>query len=111
MLSVVRQTNHSSTSFAASVSSRSRSASMPLLIKDRVVVDDAWVVVRDAAQLDAAPAGSDVIVSLALWTDLRTSLTSPARIGVWLAPSDDPEKLAADLSRLTVIAVDFPQFS
>jgi uncharacterized protein (DUF934 family) len=32
-------------------------------------------------------------------------------VGVWLAPSDNPAALAADLGALPVIAVDFPKFT
>jgi uncharacterized protein (DUF934 family) len=37
-------------------------------------------------------------------------LASRRDIGVWLKPSDDPDALAADVERLPLIAVAFPQF-
>ena len=52
-----------------------------------------------------------MIVPLALWLAHRDALRARGDVGVWLAPSDDPAALAADLVRLPVIAVDFPQFT
>jgi len=75
---------------------------MPKLIKDRVVVDDAWTLLRDVASLDDVPAATPVIVPLALWERHRDALS---------APSDDPDTLACDVHRLPLIAVDFPQFT
>ncbi|HKE40198.1 MAG TPA: DUF934 domain-containing protein [Casimicrobiaceae bacterium] len=84
---------------------------MPKLIKDRVVVDDAWTLLRDAASLDDLPAAAPVIVPLALWQQQRDALAARGEVGVWLAPTDDPDALARDVHRLPLIAVDFPQFT
>lgn len=79
------------------------------LIKDRAIVDDRWSVVRDA---DAAlPPTGPVIVPLATWKSNRESLSARGDVGVWLQPSDDPAELAKDTANLTIIAVDFPQFT
>ncbi len=79
----------------------------PQLIKDRTLVDDRWAVVRDA---DSPPPGP-VIVPLATWKSNRDALKARGDVGVWLASSDDPADLANDTATLTVIAVDFPQFT
>ena len=84
---------------------------MPKLIKDRVVVDDVWTLLRDATGLDEVPAATPVIVPLALWERHRDALSARGGVGVWLAPSDDLKALAGDVHRLPLIAVDFPQFT
>ena len=84
---------------------------MPQLIKGRAVVDDRWTLLRDAATLADVPDGVPVIVPLALWQERRAALHARGDVGVWLAPADDPAKLAADVGTLPLIAVDFPQFT
>jgi phosphoadenosine phosphosulfate reductase len=84
---------------------------MPQLIKGRAVVDDRFALLRDARTLADVPEAVPVIVPLALWRAERATLVERGSVGVWLAPSDDPSELAADLVQLPVIAVDFPQFT
>lgn len=84
---------------------------MPPLIKGRAVVDDRWVLRRDASSLADVATGAAVIVPLALWLAHRDALRARGDIGVWLAPDDDPGALADDVGTLPVIAVDFPQFT
>ena len=83
---------------------------MPQLIKNRAVVDDRWTLVRETADLADLPAGPQ-IVPLAFWLAHRDALIRRGEVGVWLAPTDDPEALVADVGALPVIAVDFPQFT
>jgi uncharacterized protein (DUF934 family) len=87
---------------------------MPKIIKDRAIVDDAWILIRPTADgaLPELPAQGDVIVPLALWLAQREVLLARKnKLGVWLAPNDEPEMIAADLNKFSVIAVDFPQFT
>ncbi|MEY4729826.1 MAG: hypothetical protein RL020_984 [Pseudomonadota bacterium] len=87
---------------------------MPKIIKDRAIVDDAWTLIRPAADgaLPELPAQGDIIVPLAMWQAQReVLLVRKSKIGVWLAPNDEPEVIAADLDKFSVIAVDFPQFT
>jgi len=84
---------------------------MPLLIKDRAVVEDRWTVLRDVASLGDVPVGVATIVPLALWQAECDALLARGDIGVWLKPSDDPDALAPNIAALPVIAVDFPQFA
>jgi uncharacterized protein (DUF934 family) len=87
---------------------------MPKLIKDRAMIDDTWLLIRPASDgaLPELPAQSDVIVPLSLWQAQRDSLLlRDGKLGVWLAPADDPEAIAAELDAFDVIAVDFPQFT
>ena len=83
---------------------------MPKLIKDRVVVEDPWTLLRDGTSLADVPSSAPVIVPLALWSAQRAALLARGRVGVWLAPADDPAELAADVASLPLIAVDFPNF-
>lgn len=87
---------------------------MPKLIKDRVIIDDTWALIRPATDgaLPELPVQGDVIVPLVLWQTQRESLLArKSKLGVWLAPNDEPEVIAADLDKFAVIAVDFPQFT
>ncbi|MFO1398928.1 MAG: DUF934 domain-containing protein [Burkholderiales bacterium] len=84
---------------------------MPRLIRRGRVEDDAFVVLRDARTYDDVPENTSVLVPLALWHSARDVLLTRGRAGVWLAPADDPAALAPDVTRLSVIAVDFPSFN
>ncbi|KVE39350.1 DUF934 domain-containing protein [Burkholderia sp. TSV86] len=91
---------------------------MALIIKNRVVIDDAWQVVRAAQdgalpEVGALPAGN-VLVPLALWRASRDALVAARRrdeLGVWLAPDSEPADLVADFERVALIGVDFPRFA
>ena len=85
---------------------------MSEIIKDRAIVEDAWLLLRVASDgaLPELPAQGDVIVPLTLWQTQRDVLLArKSKLGVWLAPSDEPEAVAANLDKFAVIAVDFPQ--
>ena len=83
---------------------------MPLLIKNRAIVDDRWTLLRDAPSLADVPINTPVIVPLALWQAEHDVLAGRAAVGVWLKPSDDPDALAGDVAHLPLIAIDFPKF-
>jgi uncharacterized protein (DUF934 family) len=79
------------------------------IIKDRRIVDDAWIHVPDGEPL---PAGADVTVSLARWSSQRATLRDhDGRIAVRLAPDDEPAEIADDLPTLPLVAIEFPKFS
>jgi uncharacterized protein (DUF934 family) len=81
-----------------------------LISKTAVVTDDPWQVLEGGA--GNAPQGTDLLVPLAVWVDARYVLVERAgRLGVWLEPADDPALLAADVGRLSLIAVHFPSFT
>ncbi len=87
---------------------------MPKLIKDRAIIDDTWLLLRPASDgaLPELPAQGDVIVPLPLWQAQRDVLLArKSKRGVWLAPNEEPELLAADLDKFAVIAIDFPRFT
>ncbi len=80
---------------------------MRVLIRERRVIADRWVFAGTSAEL---PAQGDVLVPLSLWSAERDGLAArPGRIGVLLAPADDPAALVDDLPQLALVAVDFPQ--
>ena len=84
---------------------------MPTLIelKDGVaqVAEDAFLHVADDQDL----AGGDVIVSLSRFQAEGESLLSDGRrVGVRLEAGEAVEALAYDLSRLALVALDFPKF-
>jgi uncharacterized protein (DUF934 family) len=83
---------------------------MPLLTKDRTVVDDRWALLPETTAIADVPASTPAIVSLALWSAQHDFLAARDDIGVWLKPADDPEALAGDVARLPLIAMEFPQF-
>jgi uncharacterized protein (DUF934 family) len=82
---------------------------MPRLIRRGAIVDDAAVVVREAA--GDLPQGVPVIVPLARWRAEREAFAAQGDAGVWLAPAEDPFELAGDLAALRLVAVDFPRFT
>jgi uncharacterized protein (DUF934 family) len=83
---------------------------MPLLTKDRAVIDDHWTLLPETAAIADVPVSTPAIVPLALWAVQRGALAVRRDIGVWLKPADDPDALAGDVARLPLIAVDFPKF-
>ena len=83
---------------------------MPLLTKDRGVIDDRWALLPETAAIADVPAPTPAIVPFALWTAHHDALSARRDIGVWLKPADDPDALAGDVARLPLIAVDFPKF-
>lgn len=91
---------------------------MAKIIKNGAVQDDAWQVVRlsegELPQATTLPDGP-LLVPLAVWQERRTELIERQKqhgwpLGVWLAPNEEPEAIAADLKLFTVIGVDFPKF-
>ncbi|MEO8565481.1 MAG: DUF934 domain-containing protein [Betaproteobacteria bacterium] len=84
---------------------------MPMLTKDRTVVDDRWVMLPETAAIADVPVSTPAIVPLALWSAQHDVLAARDDIGVWLKPADDPEALAGDVAKLPLIAVDFPKFA
>ena len=83
---------------------------MPQLIKNGAVIDDGWTLMREIASIADLPS-SRVIVPLAFWREAQAQLRGRANVGVWLAPADDPARLAGDTATLPLIAVDFPKFA
>src|SRR5690606_31611549 len=87
---------------------------MPKLIKNRQIVDDAWIVVKDVAELEDLGRldGQDLIVPLPWWLENRATITQrKGRTGVWLNSHELPEAIKDDIPTLEIIALNFPLFS
>jgi len=87
---------------------------MAKLIRDRTIVDDHWVLIRDAANPDAIAIleKQDIIVPLTFWTSHREQLSRRKGLtGVWLQSNEVPEAIGADLTAIPLVALDFPVFS
>lgn len=84
------------------------------IIKNKAVVTDDWTVLRlaenDTPETVAVPAGK-VVVPLKVWQAQRAALEGRADLGVWIGSSERPEELKADISRFSLIAIDFPKFA
>ena len=84
-----------------------------LVIKRGDVEHDPWsfVGLEGLDPLTPLPDGP-VAVSLPQWRLQRcTLLARRDRVGVWLAPDDDPLLLADDFGLLALVAVRFPKFT
>jgi len=83
------------------------------IILNGALADNSWHLIT----ADSEAALTDgTIVPLATWLAIRESASiAGKRIGVWLAPADDPAELAGDsnedIARLPLIAVQFPAFT
>ena len=90
---------------------------MPRLIEGSLaeggrIVDDAWTFIDAIEALPDMPDDASVLVPFALWKAERVALLArTAPLGVRLEASDEPAELATDLSRLALIAIDFPKFT
>ncbi|MEX0738442.1 MAG: DUF934 domain-containing protein [Pseudohongiella sp.] len=88
------------------------------IIKDGAICTDTWhLLAADTlgdTQADklAEHESDDIIVPLTCWLEIREQLLARSgRTGVWLQSKETPADLAEDLSRLPLIALDFPAFS
>ena len=81
-----------------------------IILRDAVVADD-WQILRPAAGETATVPAGRVIVPLGLWLDRQTEVAARGDVGVWLAGTDDPAKLASSLPSLSLVAIDFPKFT
>ena len=78
------------------------------IIKQRKIVDDAYVHVPDNTEL---PETGDVIVSLERYRELRSALQSRgSKLGVRLKSDQEAKDVAEFLPELAVVAVEFPGF-
>ena len=84
------------------------------LIKHSTVVEDNWQVIRlsegESAESPLLPEGN-LIVPFKVWQARKSELMARPQRGVWLAPDEFAENIAADLQHLSVVAIDFPQFA
>ncbi|MDB5805551.1 MAG: Oxidoreductase [Betaproteobacteria bacterium] len=89
---------------------------MANIILNGAVVPNTWTLIESVEPLAAADVAEGSILPLSVWLAVReTLLENPAlagkRVGVWLAPSDEPGELVDDIAGLPLIAVQFPAFT
>ncbi len=72
------------------------------------IVDNCWRLVDGAADWDGA-AGAVLPLELALAQSER--LRDCGRVGIWLAPSDDPARAVPLFPAITLIGIQFPKFT
>jgi uncharacterized protein (DUF934 family) len=78
------------------------------IVKDKRIIDDNWQHIADD---ELIPAG-DVSVSLARWLKEKHLLIHhKGKLGVRLHPADTVAELAADVTRLELIELDFADFA
>lgn len=85
---------------------------MPKLIKDAQVIDDIWRLLEatDNPEATECPDGN-IIVPLNVWNAQKPQLSErQTEVGVWLAPDEFAETLAADTATLPLIALRFSGF-
>ncbi len=88
---------------------------MANLIKNEKIAADSWLRLELSADgsLPAIPAAGDILVPLALWQAAAGELLvrQTGRLGVWLDSDEDPVHISSSLQALSLIAVNFPQFT
>ncbi|MBC3868972.1 DUF934 domain-containing protein [Undibacterium oligocarboniphilum] len=87
---------------------------MRQIIKNKVIVQDDWSVLRPSAEDNpatvAVPAGK-VIVPLKVWLTQRENLKSRTNLAVWFASDEQAKELKEDIQHFALLAVDFPKFT
>lgn len=87
---------------------------MPTLNDRGETIDDRWMIVRDAVaqRADIEQSANDIIVPLPYWLAHMDELRARSgRCGVWLAGDEEPLDLAASITQLPLVAVNFPAFN
>lgn len=87
---------------------------MPKLIRDRKIVEDSWILIRDAKDLEDLQrfSGTDLIVPLSCWLEKQATFKSRSgRVAVWLNSDEVPQELGIGFHELDLIALNFPIFS
>jgi uncharacterized protein (DUF934 family) len=73
--------------------------------------DGRWLRTGEDGLLPDFPEDVDLLVPLAIWRARKDDLLARrGRNGVRLEPHEGPELIAADLERLALVAVNFPEF-
>jgi len=87
---------------------------MRKIIKDKAIINDEWQVLKladgESVETTVVTAGK-TLVPLSVWLAQKSTLTSRADIGVWLASDERAESLKDDVATLPLIAIDFPTFA
>lgn len=89
------------------------------LIKERRIHDDAWKFVNlvdGEAPIDVCLPVGPLLVPVSVWKAKKACLIHREYehgfpLGIWLAPEDRVEDIAADLDDFSVIAIQFPKLA
>jgi uncharacterized protein (DUF934 family) len=82
------------------------------LILNGALAPNTWTLVESNEPLAAAAVADGSLLPLSVWLAVREDPTLKGkRVGVWLAPSDEPGELAEDIATLPLIAIQFPAFT
>lgn len=84
---------------------------MPLIIKNRSVIEDTWTLLGADASLEEALQNEKAIVPFSLWQAERETLLKKMHRAVWLESNEIIEDLADDLDQLELVALNFPAFT
>jgi len=87
---------------------------MTRIIKDKQIVEDYWLTIKlmEDGGFPEIPDGVDVIVPLKLWLAKKDECKQRnGKVSVWLNSNEEPNALAEDLPDLSLVAVNFPQFT
>ena len=88
---------------------------MSRIIKNGSIADDAWTILKlsegETPESVTLPE-QNAIVPLPVWQARKDELIGRGQpVGVWLDSHEEPEAIAADLDRFSVVAVNFPKFA
>lgn len=87
---------------------------MGKLIKNRSIVEDSWLLLKEVSDLEAIAdkSAKPLIVPLPFWLEYRQELKHrPGKTAVWLESNELPAALGEDLHSFALIALNFPVFS
>ena len=85
---------------------------MAKLIKDRRLVEDSYVLIKekDIQSVEDLPDAKALILPLKVWNRCGHKLAD-RQVGVWLDCDEPPALLESDINAIPVIAINFPVFS
>ena len=78
------------------------------IVKDNQLIDNSWKYVADDAEL----VDGDITISLLRWgKDHQQLLAHEGKLGLRIAPNDSVDEMAANLKRIDLVELDFPDFA
>jgi len=78
------------------------------IVKDKKIIDDTWSYVADDAEL----VNGNITISLARWNQYHQQLLAhEGKLGLRITPIDTVDEMAANLHRIDLIELEFPDFA
>ncbi len=78
------------------------------IIKDRQIIEDTWTHISDQEEIT----NGDITLSLARWKKTTAELGKrKGKTGIRLFPADKVEEIANDLTKINLVALEFPAFT